>query len=79
MGLLDDLDIIAKLPTRESLTRQATSMIKRRPTRRANKKKKPKSAKWLREFTEAKKQQALIKQQSKERAEHIASFNRNIA
>ena len=68
MNLLDDIDV-PKQPTRASLTKKATNLIgSRRKTRRGKKKKKVKSAKWLREYAIALEQQKELKKR----------FNNNI-
>lgn len=78
MNLLDPVEI-PEQPSRASLTRQATALVGRRKTRRGKKKPKVKSAKWLREFEQAKKEHELMKKQRKERAQMFRDFNRLIS
>ena len=62
MNLLDDIET-PKQPSRASLTKKATNLIGRRKTRRGKKKKKVKSAKWLREYAIALEQQNEMKKE----------------
>lgn len=51
-SFFDSIDTKIKVPSRASLTKAATNLINRRPTRRG-KKKKGKTAKWNKEFQQA--------------------------
>lgn len=52
MNLLDDVETY-KAPSRAKLTKQATSLVGRRRTKRGKKKKRTKSAKWKKEYKKA--------------------------
>lgn len=61
MNLLDDVEL-PKQQTRASLTKKATRLIGRRPQRRS-KIKKPKPAKWRKEYAQALKDHEEMKRE----------------
>ena len=73
-NLLDDIDV-PKTQSKATLSKKATNLIGRKPTRRGKRKKKTKTAKWQKEFNIAMKEQTNLKQQI---AEHWKEANRLI-